>query len=209
MDYRQILASVGTDIVKPRVKTVTPDELVSHARAMKARGYAHSVVSLKALEAYMQGYGILLSGPVGTGKTLFFKLVEREPIEELSFSSVALWKYDRLEEWLNEHRYCDIVLDDVGADKSGGDGARNFGQRYETLQIVLDARLKTDYRTHITTNMGSEALISTYDYRLVDRIYELTKPFVIPPGTVSLRAARPSTAAIRLMHKKREDCINA
>lgn len=204
MDYRQILAEVGTDIAQPRVKEVTPDELARRARAMKARGYAHSVVSLKALEAYIQGYGVLLSGPVGTGKTLFFQLVEREPIAELSFGSVALWKYDKLDEWLQEHRYSDIVLDDIGADKSGGDGARNFGQRYETLQIVLDARLKTDYRTHITTNMGSEALIATYDYRLVDRIYQLAKPFVISPGTVSMRTAKPSATALRVMQKEAE-----
>lgn len=205
MDYRQILASVGTDIARPRVKTVTPDELARRATAMKTRGYAHSVVTLKALEAYLQGFGVLLSGPVGTGKSMFFDVVEPQPIPVLSFSSVALWRYERLDDWLRDNQYNDIVLDDIGADKSGGDGARNYGQRYETLQIVLDARLKTDYRTHITTNMGSEALIATYDYRLVDRIYELTKPFVIPPGTVSLRAARPSSAALRVMAKTEEE----
>lgn len=161
----------------PKAKDVTHEELFTKARAMARRGYAHNADTLKVLEAYLQGYGILLSGGVGIGKTYFFERVNPEPIAVLSFNVAHLWKYEQLAEWLDEHRHEEIVLDDIGWD---ADKATNYGQRFETLQVALDDRLnRTSYRTHVTTNLTNDELLAKYDVHLVDRVYQLCKCFAL------------------------------
>lgn len=185
MQYADILKMLPP--VKRRVApTVTEDEIYRKARAMTLRGYCHTVETVKALEAYLQGYGVLLSGGMGIGKTFFFETVNPEPIAVLSFSRCHLWKYERLEEWLEEHRNDEIVLDDIGFASSKGN---NYGTQFDALQVVLDQRLtEAGGRTHVTTNCTNDELIQRFDARLVDRLYQTCKCFALP-GRESQREA--------------------
>lgn len=45
------------------------EEFKAIAGLMADLGYIHTKESLDALQAYMSGYGLLLTGDVGTGKT--------------------------------------------------------------------------------------------------------------------------------------------
>ena len=51
----------------------TEEEFKTFATQMADLGYIHTAASLDALQAYMAGYGLLLMGDVGTGKTFFFE----------------------------------------------------------------------------------------------------------------------------------------
>ena len=198
-DISDILAVMPKLAWRKPVK-IGKSRLLAKAKAMAGRGFDHSAETLEVLEAYLQGYGVLLSGGVGVGKSYFFECVEPEPLPVLSFNSCALWKYDAISEWLADHRNCDIVLDDVGWDAERGN---NYGTKFEVLQIVLDERLRQNGRTHITTNLTNDELIARYDAHLIDRIYQLCKCFALP-SQESRRDARPNWTYIKNQQYARE-----
>lgn len=182
-------------------RKVTQAQLLSKAQAMANRGYEHNAVTLNALHSYMMGYGILLSGGCGIGKTMFFETVNPKPIPILSFNRCGLWTVDQLGEWLDDHVSDEIVLDDIGYDTEKG---RNYGQRFETLQYVIDARLNlSGARTHITTNMTNDELIGRYDTHLIDRIYEMCLCFALPQSE-SKRSAKVNRVWIKNQDYARE-----
>lgn len=195
MDFANVLKLINGREVggKTPMYLVTEEELWRKASAMQRRGYVHTEASLDALMAYLQGYGVLLSGGIGVGKTFFFKTVNAEPIAVLSFNQCNLWKFDKLDEWLAAHRGEEVVLDDIGWDASQGN---NYGTRFEVLQVVLDNRLGCPARTHVTTNCTNEELIAKYDAHLIDRIYQLCKCFVMPPAE-SRREAQVNEVYLR------------
>lgn len=192
MDFANILGKLRTAKPMPP-PAIDETTLFRKAQAMAGRGYRHSAESLEALQAYIQGYGVLLSGAIGIGKTFFFQSVEPEPLPILSFNSCTLWTFDKLEEWLMEHRSQQIVLDDIGWAESL---SSNYGQRFESLQVALDYRVNCGARTHITTNLTNDELIEKYDAHLVDRIYQLCKCFKLPPCE-SMREASPNSTWIK------------
>lgn len=180
---------------------VTREQLVAKATAMARRGYIHSEASLAALEAYLQGYGILLSGGMGLGKTFFFQTLNPQPLPILSFNQCFLWKYEDLGEWLDNFADRDIVLDDIGWESGR---ASNYGTRFDTLQVVLDARLRVRRaRTHITTNCTNDELVEKYDPHVVDRIYECCRCFVLP-NAESKRDALVDWAYLRTAEDNRK-----
>lgn len=191
--YSEILKHLP-EVHRRPVADVDTCRLIAKAKAMTRRGYQHCEKSLEALEKYMQGYGILLSGGVGVGKTYFFQTVNPEPIEVLSFNQCYLWKFDKLDEWLERHASQEIVLDDIGWNREEGN---NYGTRFEALQVALDARLSgCQARTHITTNCTNDELIERFDAHLVDRIYQCCSCFVFPQRE-SFREARPNEIYLR------------
>lgn len=191
-DFDKILRGLPS-ATRTAERVVTEAELAAKAKAMALRGYVHSRETLAALDAYLRGYGILLSGAVGIGKTLFFKTVNPEPIAILSFNTCHLWKYDQLDEFLRETRGEELVLDDIGWQTE----ANSYGTRYEALQVALDYRINaSSARTHATTNCTNDELIDRFDGHLVDRLYECCQCFKLPPAQ-SRREAKPNTNFIR------------
>jgi DNA replication protein DnaC len=177
IDYDKLLKEIPVFHRRP-APPVTRESLFKKAAAMARRGYVHNATTLEALEAYLQGYGVLLSGGMGIGKTFFFNVLNPEPLPVLSFNQCFLWKYEQLGEWLDDHFNREIVLDDIGWESGR---ASNYGTRFDTLQVVLDARLRVGRaRTHITTNCTNDELVEKYDPHVVDRIYECCKCFVLP-----------------------------
>ena len=84
-DIEGILESLPQICWRKPVK-IGSGQLRAKAKAMAGRGFEHSAKTLEVLEAYLQGYGILLSGGVGVGKSYFFECVEPEPMPVLSFN---------------------------------------------------------------------------------------------------------------------------
>lgn len=193
MNYTDILSKLPKAATQRTIE-VSEVELIARATSMGKRGYVHNAKTLEALEAYLGGYGILLSGGIGIGKTFFFQTVEDRPIEILSFNRCHLFKYEQLGRFLEETIAKDIVLDDIGWD---AELANNFGTKFETLQVVLDYRLTcSKARTHITTNLSNDELCNKYDAHLVDRIYQLCKCFAMPKCE-SKREAQPNEIYLR------------
>lgn len=125
--------------------------------------------------------GILLSGPVGCGKTSLMKLLghivpfqrpyEMIPCRNVTFSFNHLG-FKTVEDYGNTKFYC---FDDLGVEPAG----RFYGKDLNVMGEVLLSRhelyLQTNrkIKTHATTNLNAEELEERYGNRVRSRMREL------------------------------------
>jgi DNA replication protein DnaC len=131
--------------------------------------------------------GLMLHGPVGTGKTHLVKgLLMKWGDGKLTvkFTSVASLLDVLRDAGTSGGRVHDVIsmfsaprilaLDDFGAEK-----VTDWAQ--EKILAVIDARLRHARPTMITSNLDSKHLKETYDIRILDRFKELVR-FIHVPG---------------------------
>lgn len=123
--------------------------------------------------------GILLSGPVGCGKTSLMKLIRfitphYRPYEIIPARNVV-FGYNHIghriiEDYGNGHFYC---FDDIGVEPMG----RHFGKDCNVMGEILLSRydlfLESGLRTHGTTNLNAQELEERYGKRVRSRMREL------------------------------------
>ncbi|HCO84280.1 MAG TPA: ATPase, partial [Arenibacter sp.] len=125
--------------------------------------------------------GILLSGPVGCGKTSLMKLLrhivplqrpyEMIPCRNVTFSFNHLG-FKTIEEYGNTKFFC---FDDLGIEPPG----RFYGKDLNVMGEVLLSRYelyqqtKHKIKTHATTNLNAEELEDRYGNRVRSRMREL------------------------------------
>lgn len=196
IDFERILSTLPVPRTRQPREIATQETLQVFALQMARSGYRHSAESLDALADWINGYGILLAGDVGTGKTFFFKVLPSS-VPILSMRECYLWPYARLDGWLSQNDDSDILVDDLGAEVA----ANNFGSKFNAINPILERRLASSYRTHFTTNYTSAELLAKYDdTSIVDRIFELARPHRLPPGE-SRRVATATAANVRRMQE--------
>ena len=151
--------------------------LARKVAAMAEAGYKFSAATIEATRAYLQGYGVLLSGRVGVGKTLFFRLINHDALIA-DIGTIMGWRQAEIEEYAIGSRNCELVIDDIGC---GGSKARDYGREFDALLMILNMRdpARCRFRTHFTTNLTNDELVANLDARVVDRIYGLAKCFRI------------------------------
>lgn len=125
--------------------------------------------------------GILLSGPVGCGKTSLMKLLryivphqrpyELIPCRNITFSFNHLG-YKTIEEFGNTNFYC---FDDLGVEPPGRFYGKDCNVMGEVLLSRYDLYLKTKrkIKTHATTNLNAQELEERYGNRVRSRMREL------------------------------------
>lgn len=123
--------------------------------------------------------GILLSGPVGCGKTSLMKLLrhivphqksyEVIPARNITFAFNNIG-YKTIEEYGNSNFYC---FDDLGVETTG----RHFGKDCNVMGEILLSRydlfLKRKIRTHATTNLNAQELEERYGNRVRSRMRQM------------------------------------
>lgn len=120
--------------------------------------------------------GILLTGPVGCGKTSLMKLItfllpntyqyEVIPCREITFQFNTKG-FDVITQYGNSNLYC---FDDLGVEATG----KHFGQDCNVMGEILLSRyelfVKCNKKTHITTNLNATELENRYGNRVRSRM---------------------------------------
>lgn len=123
--------------------------------------------------------GILLSGPVGCGKTSLMKLLryvvphqksyEIIPARNITFTFNNIG-FKTIQEYGNSSFYC---FDDLGVETTG----RHFGKDCNVMGEILLSRydlfLQSKIRTHATTNLNAQELEERYGNRVRSRMRQL------------------------------------
>lgn len=168
--------------------TVGEAELVARASEMARRGYRSSRESLDALKAYLEGYAILISGDVGTGKTRFFDALGG--IEKVSMIDLYAHRLDEIVEIVCGLRHREIVVDDIGQEAI----YCNYGCKMDVLPWLIEKRAESKMRTHFTTNLTGGKLTNRYGARVLDRIHATCMAFRF--SGASKRATAPNAAFV-------------
>ncbi|WP_034893847.1 ATPase [Gillisia sp. Hel_I_29] len=125
--------------------------------------------------------GILLSGPVGCGKTSLMKLLryivplqrpyEMIPCRNVTFSFNHLG-FKTIEEYGNSKIFC---FDDLGVEPFGRFYGKDLNVMGEVLLSRYELYLETKHniKTHATTNLGADELEERYGHRVRSRMREL------------------------------------
>ena len=137
--------------------------------------------------------GILLSGPVGCGKTSLMKLLRhmvphQKPYEVIptrnitfAFNNIG---YKTIEDYGDKRFYC---FDDLGVEPTG----RHFGKDCNVLGEILLSRydlfLNHKILTHATTNLNAQELEERYGNRVRSRMRQLFNLVAFDKGSIDKR----------------------
>lgn len=123
--------------------------------------------------------GLLLSGPVGCGKTCLMKLLKyvvphQRPYKVIPCRNIVFGfnhiGYKTIEDYGNSLFFC---FDDLGVEPIG----RHFGQDCNVMGEILLSRyelfINDKRKTHATTNLNAEELEERYGNRIRSRMREL------------------------------------
>ena len=144
--------------------------------------------------------GILLAGPVGSGKTTIMTLMKNvaaqdkrffvKPCREVSFEFIkdgyqTIDKYSTTKNYNNLSR--NICFDDLGTEKN----LKYFGNECNVMAEILLSRydlfIKRRTLTHLTTNLMADEIEAAYGNRLRSRLRSMLNLITFPANTPDKR----------------------
>lgn len=158
------------------VRKMATDEQVEDVLLRLGRlGYKPSEQIVEPVRAFISGYGVLLSGNAGVGKTFLMKcLAPRGKNFVRPVSRIMEYGLQGLHIWYDWTDGKDICIDDLGAETT----LSEYGNKDELIARVITHRAeRQDGRTSITTNLNSKQISERYGDRTLSRLRGMCKTF--------------------------------
>lgn len=136
--------------------------------------------------------GILLSGPIGCGKTTLFKLMKKLPVDRKNFLMTSTRQivsefmqsgYEILENYSRGNLYNDnripknYCFDDLGTETTSKYFGNDCNVMAEILLTRYDLYKEKGIITHLTTNLTASEIETIYGNRLRSRMREMFNLF--------------------------------
>ena len=174
-------------ITSAPVPVVTEERVAHIIGVLGKRGYVPTAGLAAIIKDYAAGYGLLLHGDVGHGKTHLLKclragkLYTAEMICDYGIAHLSVW----LEDTNGEH----IIIDDLGAEAT----TCEYGAKEDLMKKVISRRAELrNVRTYVTTNLDAAGIIARYGERIMSRLLGMCRPHkVVSPTGKSMRRAVP------------------
>ena len=187
MDFAKVFDEAQKRVVEneSQRRTVSDDEVAAEIIVMADNhGYIPSEQIVEPIRAYLEGYGIILSGDAGIGKTFLMKCLGARLYDTERIISYGLRDIHNWYEWTDGNNIC---IDDLGAERVTAE----YGAKEDLMKVVLAHRSERQTgRTSITTNFNSDQITARYGERTLSRILGMCKTFGFT-GT-NMRAPTPS-----------------
>ena len=180
-------------------RVTTPDVSVIGLPAMYKDAYSDGESTARMIEAVKSGHGLVVAGPVGTGKTFTAASIARSiagdgrRVVGIHAADTTAVDFDVSE----TDRYDLLVIDDIGAERQ-----TDFGQ--ERICSLVDHRVGTGKPMVITTNLTPKAIADARDgasgvqaQRIWDRILSVCAVTVMMGQSRRRAQADAVTAAVR------------
>jgi DNA replication protein DnaC len=123
--------------------------------------------------------GLLLSGPVGCGKTTLMNLMPKSTRHKIKYEMIPTRNivnnfneagFEMLEKYKDTIDYC---FDDLGLEPTGCHNTKNCNVMEEILLSRYDLFKTKNVKTHITTNLNIEELEARYGSQFTSRLGEM------------------------------------
>lgn len=204
MSLAEEVNAMITEITAP-VISISNSELKNAAEKMRRCGYEHTEKSIKALKTYLEGKSLILTGTVGTGKTMFFKILNKSGVARtpILIYSLKMHDNDSMNSIITDIKSMntrEVLIDDVGAEHEKVE----YGCRPEVFASIVGIRESSPLRTHYTTNLKSSDLKTRYGDRIVSRM----KSCAVIPFVGADRRSTTTNLAEAEFHTKRTDPKN-
>lgn len=133
--------------------------------------------------------GILLSGPVGCGKTSLMKLLRcivphQKPYKIMPARNIVFGfnhvGYKTIEDYGNSNYFC---FDDLGVEPIGRHYGKDCNVMGEIMLSRYDLFLQSKVKTHATTNLNAQELEERYGNRVRSRMRELFNLIAFDKGS--------------------------
>ena len=158
----------AADIVAAR--TPQPVEAAPEAVAMalvimaRKHGLSPAPAYLPAITDYLSGYGVMLHGNTGVGKTFLMRALGAKiwPVSDIVDCGLDGLKY-----WYQRTDGADICIDDIGTEPVRVE----YGARDDMMRAVIAHRAdRQSGRTSVTTNLTAEKIAARYGDRTLSRL---------------------------------------
>lgn len=179
---------------------MTPITLKSNTIKEKFFEYSHCVIKggyqvapssqksvQKIIDTFQIGeYGIVVSGGVGSGKTILFEMMQKiipskDPMffRKKNVLDVVLDFSEHGHEALRADNQFNMLYDDLGTEDIGYRYGEKINVFEKMIQLRYDVWRSKGIKTYFTTNLTNEQLEQKYGFRCWSRLCEMCQSVVI------------------------------
>lgn len=155
------------------IPLATDDEVAESVQRMyDQHGYIPNAESIEAVRAHLSGFGVLLTGAAGVGKTFLMRCMG---VRLYTANKIASeYGIRGLTDFHEGTRDLPICIDDLGIEAT----VSEWGAKDDVLKTLIAYRAERGKaRTYVTTNLSSEGITDRYGDRTLSRIMGMCKAF--------------------------------